>query len=100
MDGHEISICGWFDAEFEICTLTPSPYGSPELAAASTIWVVPTSDICSLEKVAAQPIKGWANISGIFQSSKDPGRGFGQFGMFRYAIGKARIKLQETSCDK
>lgn len=100
MHGRAISMCGWFRAEFEVCTLAPDPYGDPASAATNEIWLAPRSDVCSLEKVTAQPSKGWADISGTFQHSKDLSHGFGHFGMFRLAIGNAVVKMRKTPCDK
>ena len=100
MNGREVSMCGWFDAEFEVCTLAPDPHSNPETAAATQIWLSPKSDVCALEKVTTRPTKGWADVSGTFQHSSDPNRGFGQFGTFRNAIGHAEVRMRDAACDK
>lgn len=100
MDGREISVCGWFRAEFEVCTLAPDRYGDSASAAATDIWLAPKSDVCSLEKVTTKPAEGWADVSGIFQHSADPAKGFGHLGAYRSAIGKAEVKIRKTPCDK
>ena len=99
MDGHEVSMCGWLDAEFEVCTLARSPYGDPAFDVVTQIWLSPKSDVCALENVTAHPTKGWVDVTGTFQFSGDPDKGFGRSGMFRYAIGNAEMKMREEPCD-
>jgi len=99
-DGREISMCGWFRAEFEVCTLSPDRYSDPASAAATDIWLAPKSNVCSLEKVTTKPEAGWADVSGTFQHSNDPAKGFGHLGAYRFAIGNAEVKMRKTPCDK
>lgn len=99
LDGQDISICGWFRAEFELCTLEPDPYSDPATAATTRIWIAPKSDVCSLEAVTSHPLTGWADVSGKFQHSNDPNRGFGHFGLSPSAIGKAVVRMRKTPCD-
>ena len=98
IDGNQVAVCGWFVAEFEGCEVSKSIPANP--GEAGQIWIAPNSDICSLEKVTAHPTEGWAEISGTFHYSQDPNKGFGQFGMFRSAIGKAVVKMRKMPCDK
>jgi hypothetical protein len=99
-DGREISLCGWFRAEFEVCTLSLGRYTDPALAADTDVWLAPRSDVCSLEKVTRRPENGWADVSGTFQHRIDPTQGFGHLGAYRSAISNAQVKMRKTPCDK
>ena len=99
-EGRRVALCGWFRAEFEVCTLEPSQYGDPALATVRAIWLAPKADVCTLDKVVTEPTRVWADVSGIFQYSRNPAQGFGHFELNRSMIRDAEVSVRATSCDE
>lgn len=97
LEGVEITVCGWFVAEFEGCQVSALKPANP--GEAGQLWVGPKSTICDLESVMKNPKRGWANISGEFHYSIDyPNKGYGHFGTYRAVISKADVKMRSTPC--
>lgn len=88
-NGKEISLVGYFDAEFEVCSLRPE-----ERVSMIDIWVMPTSesDICSLKQATERPLSSAAMITGTFHF----GARYGHLGTYNAAIAGAHVQLKNV----
>ena len=91
--GSTIRICGWFEAAYEVCSLSRSKDAGmfPELRH---IWVIPTNDICDLPKVVNHPIGSWAELTGRLNA----GEGLGHLGGYSYSLSNAIVRLKTAPC--
>lgn len=90
-DGKSISICGWFEAKLELCSLAPME-GS--VGTAGTIWVVPVGHWCTFDQQSVYPYEGWALISGVFHY----GGAYGHFGAWDMGLGHAKVLMDDERC--
>ena len=91
--GKTINICGWFEAAYEVCSLSPSK-GAAMFPNPRNIWVVPKDDICDLSAVVKHPIGSWAELTGTLNA----GEGQGHLGGYSYSLNDAVVRLMAEPC--
>ena len=73
--GREISVCGWFEAGMETCTLNNGDGGDG-------LWVVPRSNVCAPENWRKDVLGRWAVVDGVFHT----GQNYGHLGLYSHAL--------------
>ena len=95
-EGKLVSLCGYFVSAFEQCSLSMEIPPNP--GEKGTIWVIPASDICALEKVNETTMKKFAMVRGEFHHSTDPQVGYGHFGMYKFVLYNAHVRIEQAGC--
>ena len=91
--GSTIRICGWFEAAYEVCSLSTSK-GAAMFPDPRHIWVIPKNDVCDLSKVVEHPIGSWAELTGRLNA----GEGQGHLGGYSYSLSDAVVRLKTAPC--
>ena len=86
LDGQYVSLCGWFVADRDVCTVSDS-----EENYTLAIWVRPKSEICLPVEVFSSPARSGAKVTGLFHH----GGSYGLFGLYESAITDADVKLSD-----
>lgn len=86
LDGQQVTLCGWFVAERDVCALYDSKEGHSQ-----EIWIRPKSEICLPVEVFKRPTRSWARVTGQFHH----GSSYGLFGLYDSAITDADLVLSD-----
>jgi len=92
-DGSAVRLCGWFEAAYETCSLSPSRPAAM-LADPRNIWVMPRSEVCALDRVVKRPVASWAVVTGKLRH----GEGQGHLGGYSYSLCEADVQLIPEAC--
>ena len=93
-NGKTISVCGWFLVDMETCTLAPVVGSAGFQDENSTIWVVPSSDVCMPINWSKEPHGRWAVVDGKFFT----GEHYGHLGLFKHALGGGKVTPVRGKC--
>lgn len=93
-EGKKVSVCGWFVAGMEQCTVSQLATETANLNTQVEIWVTPDSNICMPINWQRNPVASWAIVEGTFYT----GSGFGHLGMYQHLMIGGSVNPIQGEC--